>query len=301
MNETPVFVADGFEEIEVDVVSVWKEGYAYENRGNSSVQQKITMTKGMKNLNSETKTLTATHTVGRTLKVGDPFEIASVEVSYSFSHQESQVSMTQTEVYSSQVIEHTITIPPNKKFTRWKLNADVGGADIEYMYLIDEVTPIGGSQSIPQVIRSRAKILVGRQIHLGKTEIRIKHAERKEYMTVISRKSWPAATLGKSKLFKFVLYEDSRGIRIKTLNTMYPGYEYAYSSDQGGIYFDQSSDNLKQRWSLSKALPLRHGDIVTFMNKYFTRSGLCYYDGPATNVYCLEKREDKWILEVVNP
>ena len=300
MNETPVFVADGFEEIEVDVVSVWKEGYAYENRGNSSVQQKITMTKGMKNLNSETKTLTATHTLGRTLKVGDPFEIASVEVSYTFSHQKSQVSMTQTEVYSSQVIEHTKTIPPNKKFTRWKLNAEVGGTDIEYMYLIDEVTAIGVDPTIPKVNTSRAKILVGRQIHLGETEIRIKHAERKEYMTVISRKSWPAATLGNSNLFKFVLFEDSSRIRIKTLNTMYPGYEWAYSSDQGGIYFDESSDNPKQRWALSKAMPLRHGDVVTFRNNFFTNSGLCYDDGPATNVYCLEKREDKWILEVVN-
>src|SRR6218665_3108018 len=164
--------------MEVDVVAVWKEGYVYENRGDTSVEQKITMTKGMKNLNSETKTLTATHTVGRTLKVGDPFEIGSVEVSYSFSHQESQVSMTQTEVYSSQVIEHTVTIPPTSKFTRWKLNADVGGTDIEYMYLIDEVTPISVTQTIPQVIRSRAKILVGRQIHLGTTAVRIKHAER---------------------------------------------------------------------------------------------------------------------------
>src|SRR6218665_1105412 len=117
MNETFLFVADGLEEIEVDVVAVWKEGYVYENRGDTSVEQKITMTKGMKNLNSETKTLTATHTVGRTLKVGDPFEIGSVEVSYSFSHQESKVSMTQTEVYSSKVIEHTIKIPPTSKFT----------------------------------------------------------------------------------------------------------------------------------------------------------------------------------------
>nr|O18425.1 RecName: Full=Lysenin-related protein 2; Short=LRP-2; AltName: Full=Fetidin; AltName: Full=Hemolysin; AltName: Full=Lysenin-3; AltName: Full=efL3 [Eisenia fetida]AAB67727.1 hemolysin [Eisenia andrei]BAA21520.1 lysenin-related protein [Eisenia fetida] len=294
-------IAEGYEQIEVDVVAVWKEGYVYENRGSTSVEQKIKITKGMRNLNSETKTLTASHSIGSTISTGDLFEIATVDVSYSYSHEESQVSMTETEVYESKEIEHTITIPPTSKFTRWQLNADVGGADIEYMYLIDEVTPIGGTLSIPQVIKSRAKILVGREIYLGETEIRIKHADRKEYMTVVSRKSWPAATLGHSKLYKFVLYEDMYGFRIKTLNTMYSGYEYAYSSDQGGIYFDQGSDNPKQRWAINKSLPLRHGDVVTFMNKYFTRSGLCYYDGPATDVYCLDKREDKWILEVVKP
>lgn len=298
---------DGFKETEEVVEAVWKTTFEYENASNVSVQQKITITKGMKNVTSDTKTIIATHSIGASVAAKDPFEIVSVTASYSFSHQQSEVTMTQNEIYESKVIEHTVTIPPNMKFTRWELEGDIGGAIIQCMHYFDVIDGIQDTQRVPQVITSRAGILVRQLIHFETTVIRIKHEEKNQYMTVVSRKNWPAATLGHSALFHFVLCEDSRGIRIKTLNTMYPGYEWAYSSDQGGIYFDvdqrigdsRDDDVNKQHWTISKAAPFHHGDVVTFKNNQFNNSGLCYYDGPATNIYCLATREDTWVLEVV--
>jgi hypothetical protein len=298
---------NGYKEMEEVVAATWKP-FEYENSGNVSVQQKITITKGMKNLTSTKRTIEATHSIGASVEAGDPFEIVSVTASYSFSHKQSEETMTQKEIYESQTIEHTVTIPPHSRFTRWSLDADVGGAIIQGMHLIDVVDDIHtNTPRIPQAMTSRSRIIVPQLIHFGKTVVRLKHSERNEYMTVVNRKNWPAATLGHSNLFHFLLCEDSRGIRIKTLNTMHSGYEWAYSSEQGGIYFDldqrigdaDNGDVNKQHWSISKAAPFHHGDVVTFKNKHFNNSGLCYHDGPATNIYCLEQREDTWVLEVV--
>lgn len=274
----------------------------------------------MKQRKSKTETIESTHSVGiggkasRTVEastsVGDVvkgmlIQILELTVSYSFAHRRESVTMLENEIYESRTSETTVTVPPKSTLTRWELIADVAGTKIGYCNSFDI---LNDTHAPTDIFFSRAKVLVPRRINYGHTRIRIKHSEQNEYLTVTQRKNWPAATLGYASNYLFVLCKDSRGTRIKTLNSTHPGYVWAYSSSAGGIYFDwhrqigySKDGNVDvQHWIPSKDEPLYDGDVVSFKNKYYYDSFMCHHYGPATNVYCLARREDRWVLETVN-
>merc|ERR1712018_514940 len=91
-------------------------------------------------------------------------------------------------------------------------------------------------------------------------------------MAITQSKNWPCGYMA-CKNHKFTLEEDGtpktvndlqhgRYVRIKTHYTTHPNYEYAYSSDEGWIYFDVKSENEKQLWKIHK-----NGAKVAFESK----------------------------------
>lgn len=289
------------EEVDIDVSADWEQS-TYNNDNTEKVIQKITYVTGIKDRKSNTETLVATHNVGGKVSAGDWFKIVKLELSYSFTHQRTTADMSENEIYETRTIETTVTIPPRSTLTRWELVADVAGTKIGYDHYIDV---LNDTQSTPHINISRARILLRRRINYGHTMLRIKHSERNEYINVIQSGKWPAATLGNSSSYLFVLCQDTRGIRIKTLNTTHPDLVWAYASYDEGVYFDlnqemgdsSDSDVDKQHWSISKEEPLFGGDVVSFKNKHYANKVMCY----TTDVYCLQGREDKWVLEIVGP
>ena len=277
----------------------------YVNDNTENAVQEFTYTRGIKEVKSETKWLVATHNVGVVAK-GGFFRIFEVEVSYSFMHKTKNVVMTENEIYSSEEIKTTVTIPPGSTLTRWQLFTDVAGTKIGYSHFIDTLNDtFSPEQALPM---SRATVEVRRPINYGQTRLRMKHSKRQEYMIVVHRKHWPAATLGSSSLYQFILCKDSRGIRIKTLNTTHPGYVFASSSDDEGIYFHKNcvpghsheSNVDKQHWSISKEDPLYDGVEVSFRNVHNDRCAMCYHTCPETNIDCVTGLEEQWVLEVID-
>lgn len=289
---------------EVSVPATWKILGRYHNDNIRDVVEKITHTSGMTNHISETRTIEATHSVG-VIAQGTLFKILELTFSYNFAHRRERVTMRQNEIYESRTRETTVTIPPKSTLTRWELIADVAGTKISYSNNFDILNDTRAPADTPIGL---AKVLVPRRINYGHTRIRIKHLEKNEFITVTERSNWPAATLGYASNYLFVLCKDSRGTRIKTLNSTHPGYVWAYSSTGGGVYFDWNrelgrsylrNENI-QRWIVSKDEPLYDGDVVSFKNKHYHDSFMCHHVGPETNVYCLERREDRWVLETAS-
>jgi len=191
----------------------------------------------------------------------------------------------------------SVTVAPKSTLIRWQLVSHVLGHDIGYDHIIDTSDKIGDKFALDWA-PCTAKILVPRKIIYGQTQFRIKHKAQDKFLTIFTRKAWPAAGLGLNSQFYYVLHKTPEGIRIKAQNSTIPDYDILYSSDSvyGWVYFDKwTADSPKQCWTINKADPLLNGDTVSFTNKYWDDSGLCY-DGEY--VSCLNKREDEWILTI---
>jgi hypothetical protein len=292
---------------DVRVPASWRLIFDFDNQNDNTATQTTLWRKGFRKTHTQGETITATHQFGGSItagvtattsgvEAGQKFQVkelaVQLQVNYQYTHVNQQVKMTETEIYDSTEVSVQITIPPRARFRRWQLVADVGGEEIGCNYIIDTI------DNATNVVIQHAdvKLLLGRKIELQTSRFRIKHKELGLYMTVVRRKGWPAATLGHNSDFYFSLWRSSGKYRIKTLNSSDVLYDVMYSSDQGGIYFDQNEDCDKQRWTISKPLPLYKGDEVTIMNVRWTTAGLCYHKGPATTVYCMYGKEDIWIL-----
>lgn len=135
----------------------------------------------MKYRDSDTKTIMATQKTG-IITEGNFFKILKLDLSYS--SQSNSVAMSEEEIYGSQTIEATLTVPPRSTLTRWQPVANVAGTEIDYNCYIDT---LNDTDSTPH-INVRAKVLVQRRINYGHTRIRIKHFDRGVYNSCSERK-----------------------------------------------------------------------------------------------------------------
>jgi len=142
----------------------------------------------------------------------------------------------------------------------------------------------------------------------------LKHIGSGEYIKDVKaaglRKDWPHGRLGDPRGEFQLLFSNPVGpihgdgqtlVRIRSMTTTTKGYDFMYSSEQGGVYFDQDDQsNDKQWWKVSKVGcagdddVLRQGDIVRFQNKY---SGLYLQKYEYDYVYALAG-EDNWQLQI---
>jgi hypothetical protein len=292
---------------DVRVPASWRLIFDFDNQNNYTVTPTTQWKKGFQNAHRQGEAITATHQFGiaagqtgttPVVAAGERFQVKELAVQLQlhdqYTHTNAQVKMTESEIYDSTEVIVVITIPPRARFRRWQLMADVGGEEIGCNYIIDT---IDNAENVA-IQHATVKLLLGRKIELGTSRFRIKHKQSGSYLTVVRRKGWPAATLSRNSDFYFFMWSAySRSYRILTTNSTDNGYDVMYSSTHGGVYFDQyHAGYAKQLWTISKPFPLYLGDEVTIMNDYWTTAGLCYYEGPATTVYCLYGEEDVWIL-----
>ena len=126
-------------------------------------------------------------------------------------------------------------------------------------------------------------------------------------MNVTTAKNWPCGQVrGKSHKFSILdsagnpkeltSLKDGEFVKIKTHNTTFANYEYAYSSDKGWIYFDLFSSNEKQCWKLHK-----DGDKVAFENAYWPGYWIGIHDNwMATQPFKVWWTQEKGIFDGLN-
>lgn len=277
-------VANQSVEQKIDVTSRWKKLTDHINHLKNDVSVPVSWTFGSHSLLKHNKWITAP---------GTSFQILYLEAELT---ENDRAIMYQSEIYNSNECSATVNVKADSRFIRYQLVNEVAGHEIAYDHFVD--TPTDDCSSLRSV-KCTATILVRKVIHFGRS-FRLMHKKTKKYVEIVSRKKWPAATLGTSNPASFQLTEVSEGIyKVKILNTPYSGYDVMYSAEAGGIYFDESSSNEKQLWTMSKAPPFYEEDVVTFTNVHWPQAGLCHHEGEHTNVYCMNGRADEWIMELI--
>lgn len=286
----------------------WKKVFEEENNSPVPIEVTRSYSTGMKTSNTEEKTVTNTHTAGIELK-GEVGTVAvlSVGLSYQFQRETQTKTTSGSEMHKSEEQTVKFTVPGWTRLVRWQFVVEF--AD-DFAYEYDWTVTATNSTEMPIAINTTATVRLTKQIHFGSTPIRIKHKSSGRYMIIVTRKRWPAATLGSSKSFHYILYDTgSRGIRIRALQSTISWKDYLYAAIDGGVYFDVSweSDRRasmeKQHWYLNKGPLLYDGDVVTFRNNNYDNDYICSNCGGKSKVeiYHKKKSEEEWILEVVSP
>lgn len=231
--------------------------------------------------------------------------VYTVEISvllYSYERANTVRQVRGKEIQRSREETTTFTVPPKTRLVRWQYVADIIGNEYDFHHTLTTT-----DDAVPVDCEVTATVEHKREIVFGSTPIRIRHKDDGRYVTVVTRDRWPAATLGHSDRFQFVLCESGEGkesVKIRSLSTPCPGYEYLSASAFEWVYGGRDKDFDDGRslyWFLSKRPPLYDGDVVTFRNLNYENKYLCYRkkSRKSTDVYCLTRKEEQWILEVV--
>jgi len=290
-------------EVKVKVPGKWRLVLDYQNNNPIPANMISSWTTGFTSIRETTHFVRATQSVEGKIVVGDVFQFVKVEATFTSKSESGTSVMERDEISSTRELQITTTVPPNSRLIRWQLLADVAGNEVGFNKVVDSHDPTYIDNLDNRV---EATVIRARKIVAG-TKFRIKHKERQQYISVTTRKSWPAATLSYADIYHFCFSPASNGqYRIKTFNTTDRGYDYMYSSTYGGIYFDKErnptvdpNDTRKQLWTISRSLPLYDGDTIIIQNTNWVDAYLCYYNGSTTNVFCEYAQMNEWVLEVV--
>lgn len=285
------------EECDIEVHTRLEKIFEYHNDTISESTIQTKWIKGLWNAQRGRKAERSSHFLNVNVgEKGPPFKILRLEANIGNKEGDNCV-LSEQDIYDTKEMTATVTVAPKSQLIRWQLVSHILGHDIGYDHIIDKSDKEGdkdGDKFALDWSKCVARILVPRQIFYNQTRLRIKHKAQGKFLTIVTHKNWPAATLGLNSQFYFVLHKTPQGIRIKAANTTVPDYDVLYSSDSGAIYFDRwTTDSSKQCWTISKADPLFNGDTVSFMNKWWDDSALCFHNG---SVACTRNKEDEWIL-----
>lgn len=304
-----LLLANGGEIRDITVRGHWKKIFEEVNNTTTPLEYTRRHSYGLMTSTEDERTVTVrtSNSANSGISIGDQLKILSINFGINAGDESSSSFRTLTRNEIRRQREQTVkfTVPPWTKFVRWQFVVDIVGNEYDHSMIWTFA-----NDQIPTDFDVKVTVMLIKEIHFGSTRIRVKHKRTNRYLTIVERESWPAATLGFSNGYHFILNSYSNdAVTIRTLNSMYPGYDYLYAWQNNrspgddwvyGDKFKEFSRCKRPYWFVSKESPLYDGDVVTFKNRRFDHVYLCHKGyGYETDVHTCSNGESQWILEVV--